>query len=179
MYFTADRIDVREYARDTRRYAEKQLTGRVSIRLDEFRGRLDDYSTLRGKGRMAIREASLWNVPIFASLVLLNPQDLFTDKNEFDAGAVEFELEGSLLTISDLAFTSPSINVVGRGEMIFGGEMNLILRPKADRFLGIDFFLLDLVTEPLGWLKDRFYGVQVTGTFDDPVVSTKFFPGFD
>ena len=73
--FTADRIDVREYARDTRRYAEKQLTGRVSIRLDEFRGRLDDYSTLRGKGRMAIREASLWNVPIFASLILLNPQE--------------------------------------------------------------------------------------------------------
>ena len=128
---------------------------------------------------MAIREASLWNVPVFASLVLLNPQDLFTKKNEFDAGAVEFEIKKSKFILSDLAFTSPSINVVGRGQMDFDGKLKLILRPKADRFLGIDFFLLDLVTEPLGWLKDRFYGVEVTGTFEKPIVSQKLFPGFD
>ena len=175
--FTADRVDIREYARDTRSYAEKQLSGRVSLRLEEFRGNLKDSKTMRGTGRLAIREASLWNVPVFASLVLLNPQDLFTKKNEFDAGAVEFDIEGSTIKINDLAFTSPSINVVGRGRIEFGGEMNLILRPKADRFLGIDFFLLDLVTEPLGWLKDQFYGVEVTGTFDEPVVTQKLFPG--
>lgn len=173
---TIDRLDIRDYARDTQGYTSKTLSGKVSLDLPELTGNTGDAATLRGRGRLTVQDAALWDVPLFGSLFSLNFQDLFKQKNKFDAGAVVFRIEDRRFVVESLAFRSESINVVGKGTVGFDGRLNLILRPKAERFLGIDFFLLKWITEPLGWLKDAFHGVHVTGTFDEPKMGQEFFP---
>lgn len=175
---TIDRLDMAQYVRDTEGYSGKQVAGKLSLRVTDLKGLAGDAGSVTGKGRLTIRDAVLWDVPVFSSLLSLNPQDLFAPENVFEAGAVDFTIAERKFAIDTLAFTSPNVHVVGRGHVGFDGKLHLFLSSKADRFLGIDFFLLDLVTEPLGWLKDGLVGVEVTGTFDEPKTGVGLFQGF-
>jgi hypothetical protein len=169
--FTVDRLDIAEYARDTESFGRKQLAGKASLELRALRGRVGDAGTVTASGRLTVRDAFLWEIPLFASVFTLNPQDIFKSRNRFDAGVVEFEIRNRKFDVKHLAFTSETVSLVGRGRINFDGELRLKMKPKAGPLLGIDIFPVRVVQEILGLVTSPLLGVEVTGTFDDPKVS--------
>jgi hypothetical protein len=176
--FNVDRMELREYALDTQSFSEKTLSGKVSLELQDLSGRSGDGATVRGRGKLQVREGVLWDVPVFVSLFTFNPQDLFKAKNPFDAGTVEYEIRDRKFRISSLAFTSKTVSLAGRGRINFDGDMHLRLKVKSGPLFGIDFFITDWVGDFWDFLTGAFVGVDVAGPFDKPVVSAKPLPGF-
>jgi hypothetical protein len=173
---TVDRLDLHEYSLDTQGYAKKTLGGRASLTVQDLSGRAADLKAITGKGRLTIRDGLLWDIPVFVSLFTLNPQELFKPKQQFDTGAVDFELKDRKFVIERLSFSSESVSVLGKGTVDFDGNLNLVLKTKTG-FFGIDFLPINLVTGLFDELKGAFHGVAVTGTFEKPETSQKFFPG--
>jgi hypothetical protein len=78
--------------------------------------------------------------------------------------------------IDKLSFSSESVSLFGRGTIDFDGNLDLVLKTKTG-FFGIDFLPINLVTGLFDELKGAFHGIAVTGTFEKPETSQKFFPG--
>ena len=166
---TIDRLDLQEFARDTKSYQDKTLAGKVSLELVGLAGNGSDAGTVVGKGRLVVRDAVLWEVPVFLKLVSLNFSELFSARKQFDAGAVEFEIRNRKIAIEKLAMTSETASVVGRGRIGFDGELHLTLKGKSGPLLGIDFFILNWAGEILSFLTSG-VEVDVRGTFDKPEI---------
>jgi hypothetical protein len=173
---TVDRLDLHEYSLDTQGYAKKSLGGRASLTVQDLSGRSTDLKAITAKGRLTIHDGVLWDIPVFVSLFTLNPQELFKPKQHFDTGAVDFEVKDRKFVIERLSFSSESVSVLGKGAVDFDGNLNLVLKTKTG-FFGIDFLPINLVTGLFDELKGAFHGVAVTGTFEHPETSQKFFPG--
>ncbi len=176
--FTIDRLDIAQIARDTQAYAGKALEGKASLEISDLAGRAGDLPSITGKGQLKIRDAQLWDIPLFVSLFQLNPQDLFKAKAAFEAGAIDFDIHKEKFDVKRLAFTSESVSIVGKGRLNFNGEVHFVLKPQSGRLLGIDFFLTNWVGSVLNFLTGGFMGVDVSGTFDEPKTALKAFPGF-
>jgi hypothetical protein len=176
--FTADRVDLGEFVKDTSAFSTKAIAGKVTLEVRDLTGRTDDAGTMKGKGQLQIRDALLWDIPIFLSLFQLNFDKIFTSKNQFEAGAVEFDIRNRKFDVKHLAFTSESQSVVGHGRVNFDGELHLFLRPISQRLVGIDFFILNWAATFISWFTGGITGVEVTGTFEKPETSIKPFQGF-
>jgi len=168
-HFTVDRLDIAQYVKDTKGFAGKQLAGKVSLEVNDLKGNAEDANSVTGTGRLTVRDALLWEIPMFVSLLKLNPQDLFKQENRFDAGAIDFEIRHRKFDIKHLLFTSESVSLVGRGRVGFDGQLHLKLRPKSGAILGIDILPVRLVTAIFDALTG-FVDVEVTGTFEKPEI---------
>jgi hypothetical protein len=176
--FTADRLDLGEWVKDTAAFSTKAVAGKVTLEVRDLTGRTEDAGTLKGKGQLQIRDALLWDIPVFLSLFQLNFDNLFASRNQFEAGAVEFEIAKRQFDVKHLAFTSESLSVVGSGRLGFDGRIRFFLRPLSKRLVGIDFFILNWAATFLSWFTGGITGVEVTGTFEKPETSIKPFQGF-
>jgi hypothetical protein len=168
--FTLDRVDLQDFVRDTKSYANKTMTGKVSLEVRDLKGNSLESGTITGKGRMLIRDGGLWDIPIFLKLFTLNPGELFKSKNQFDAGVVEFDIKNRRFMVERMAFTSDSVSVVGRGHVGFDGDLNIVLKPRSGPLLGIDFFVLRWAGDLLSFLLDTVANVEIKGTFDKPEI---------
>ncbi|HLY10649.1 MAG TPA: AsmA-like C-terminal region-containing protein [Planctomycetota bacterium] len=168
--FTIDRVDLQEFVRDTKSYSDKNMSGKISLDLRDVRGNSQDSASITGKGRAVVRDALLWDIPIFLKLFTLNPGELFKTRNQFDAGVVDFDIRQRKITIDRMAFTSESVSVVGRGAIGFDGDLHLILKPRSGPLLGLDFFVLRWAGDLVSFLLDSVVSVEVKGTFDKPEV---------
>jgi hypothetical protein len=168
--FMLDRVDLQDFVRDTKSYANKTMLGKVSLEVRDLKGNSLDSGTITGKGRMMIRDAQLWDIPIFLKLFTLNPGELFKSKNQFDAGVVDYDIRNRRIAIDRMAFTSESVSVVGRGHVGFDGDLDLILKPRSGPLLGIDFFVLRWAGDLLSFLLDSVANVEIKGTFDKPEI---------
>src|SRR6185436_5001793 len=166
--FTLDRVDLQDFVRDTKSYANKTMLGKVSLDVRDLKGNSLESGTITGKGRMLIRDGGLWDIPIFLKLFTLNPGELFKSRNQFDAGVIEFDIKQRKINVERMAFTSESVSVVGRGHVGFDGDLNLVLKPRSGPLLGLDFFVLRWAGDLLSFLLDPVVSVEVTGTFDKP-----------
>ncbi|MBI3857254.1 MAG: hypothetical protein HY293_16330, partial [Planctomycetes bacterium] len=168
--FTLDRVDLQDFVRDTKSYSTKVMTGKASLEVRDLKGNSLESSTITGKGRMMIRDAQLWEIPIFLKMFTLNPGELFKARNQFDAGVVDFDIKQRKINIDRMAFTSESVSVVGRGYVGFDGDLNLVLKPRSGPLLGLDFFVLRWAGDLLSFLLDSVVNVEVKGTFDKPEI---------
>ncbi len=168
--FTVDRLDMGEYGRDTKGFAGKQLAGKVFLEVKDLKGVSGNAGSVGGEGRLTIRDAHLWDVPVLLGLLKLNPGRVFQEPHAFDAGWINFKIRNEKFAIDDMAFTSKSASLVGRGRLDFDGELSLHLKAKTGPLFGIpglgDFvgFFWDLLTGPIT-------NIHVTGTFEDPKVN--------
>jgi len=168
--FTVDRVDLQEFVRDTKSYADKNMSGKISLDLHDLKGNSLDSSSITAKGRAVIRDGLLWDIPVFLKLFTLNPGELFKTRNQFDAGVVDFDIRQRKITIDRMAFTSESVSVVGRGNIGFDGDLHLTLKPRSGPLLGLDFFVLRWAGDLVSFLLDSVVSVEVKGTFDKPEV---------
>ncbi len=168
--FHVDRLDMREYALDTSGFSRRTLAGKASLELSDLSGKAADPATLKAKGRLMIREAFLWDIPVFLSVFQLNPQDVFKAKNQFDAGVLDFVIRERKFDIDNLAFTSQNVSLVGKGWINFDGEMSLRMKPSSGPLLGIDILPLNAIKEIFNIFASPLMGVHVSGTFESPKV---------
>jgi hypothetical protein len=168
--FTVDRVDLQDFVRDTKSYSDKHMAGKISLELRDLKGNSQDASTITAKGRMVIRDGQLWDIPVFLKLFTLNPGELFKSRNQFDAGVIDYDIRQRKITIDRMAFTSESVSVVGRGNISFDGDLNLILKPRSGPLLGLDFFVLRWAGDLISFLLDSVVSVEVKGTFDKPEI---------
>ncbi len=164
-----DGLDLREYSRETK----YPLGGKVRLELPLLKGNTRDAGTAAGKGRMVIRDAQLWEIPVFIQFFTLNPGELLKEKRKFDAGALDFDIKERRFDISRLAFTSESVSMVGDGKINFDGSLHVTLRPKSGPLLGIDFFILKWAGDLMSLVLGSSVKVVVTGTFDKPEVHVR------
>lgn len=168
--FTLDRVDLQDFVRDTQSYSTKTMSGRVSLELRDLKGNSLNAATITAKGRLMIRDAQLWDIPVFLKLFTLNPGELFKTRNQFDAGVIDYDIKQRKIMIERMAFTSESVSVVGRGHVGFDGDLNLILKPRSGPLLGLDFFVLRWAGDLVSFLLDSVVSVEVKGTFDKPEI---------
>ncbi len=176
--FNVDRLDIREYALDTSGFAEKTLAGKASLELTGLAGRTGDAGTIKGQGRLKVREGLLWDIPLFVSLFTFNPQDLFKARNQFDAGNVDFEIAERKFLVSSLAFTSSTVSLAGSGRINFDGDMHLRLKVKSGPLFGIDFIITEWAGKILDFITGALVSLDVKGPFEKPAVSATPLPGF-
>lgn len=167
---TLDRVDLQEFVRDTKSYASKTMSGKASLEIRDLKGNSLDSGTITANGQLVIRDALLWDIPIFLKLFTLNPGELFKTRNRFDAGVVEFEIKQRKIVIKRMAFTSESVSVIGKGYVGFEGDLNLVLKPRSGPLLGLDFFVLRWAGDLMSLLLDSVASVEVKGTFDKPEI---------
>ena len=175
--FTGDRLDLREFTRETRSYRDKTIAGKISLSLEDLAGHGRDPDTLTGKGSLSIRDGFLWDVPIFFSMWTLNPQQVFRRRNQFDAGNITFDIRDRKFGLHGIAFTSRDVSLIGHGTLDFDGDLDVILRAQTGSLLGVKIPGLDKLLSPLEMLRGAFLGVQVRGTFENPETRLKMFPG--
>jgi hypothetical protein len=168
--FTIDRLDIGEFGRDTSGFSGKQLAGKVSLEVRGLKGVSGNSALVGGEGRLTIREAQLWDVPVLLSLTKLNLPDLFRERHAFDAGWIVFQMRHAKFAIEDMAFTSKTASLVGRGRLNFDGGLSLHLKAKAGPLFGIPV-LGDVFNVFWDFLTGPITNIHVTGTFDDPKVS--------
>jgi hypothetical protein len=140
----------------------------VSGRLD---GRLDlehpggSLAELRGGGKVRIREAELWDVPLFTSIfTALSAVPPIEYRPVFHSADVAFRVEGSNVRIEDMEFRSDMVSLErGRGTVSLFGDVDLTLVPKV-RTIDIPGIsdLWSLIK------RDLLYRLHVQGSLERP-----------
>lgn len=171
--FTGDRIDLHELSGSIKDYAERGLSGIVSVRNMTLRGKLGAPEGFRGKGICSVDEAHLWGVPVLMELFSLNLKDILEDRPKNLRGKMTFDIHDSKMVIHDLRLDEKDLEIVGRGMIAFDGRIDLIIKTNSDTF-GVH---IPGITDLLNAAKDQVQGWRATGTFNDPEMSLQFFPG--
>lgn len=149
----------------------------------DFRGSIDGNIQLRGSGRTAhglsgeghlhVRDASLYELPLLASL-LKRIRTGGGDKTAFNECNINFTLDNQMITLRQLDFLGDVVNLYGQG--FTGFDEKLALRFHA--VVGRHDYHLPFVKRFVGEASQQMLEMSVAGTFAQPEVSTKALPGF-
>lgn len=171
--FYADRIDLKELSNAIAGYSERGLAGIASLQKMTLRGKLGDKSTFRGSGTMTVDEAHLWGVPVMMKLFSLNLNEVFQDQPSSLRGKMTFDIRDSKMVIDDLRLDEEDLEIVGRGKIQMDGAIDLILKTNSD-MLGVH---IPGISDLLELAKGEIQAWRATGTFDEPELNLRFFPG--
>jgi hypothetical protein len=171
--FSADRIDLRELAGAIRDYAERGLSGRVSVRELDLRGRLGEPAGFEGEGAATVDEAHLWGVPMLMKLFSLDLERVFEERPRALHGRMRFKIRNSRMVIDELRLEDKDLEIVGEGKIEFSGAIDMIVLTNSD-MLG---FHIPLISDLFKLAKNQIQGWHATGTFNDPELNMRFFPG--
>ncbi|MBI2932028.1 MAG: hypothetical protein HYY16_10295 [Planctomycetes bacterium] len=160
--FKVDRLELREFVRDTDNYANRALAGKVNVEIRNLAGRGNDSKTITGQGSMTITDGQLFEVPGVAKM--LSP---FSDKKRFDAGKIFFKIRERRFDIDGFGFQSEGgASIVGRGYLTFDGDYEVVLRVNPAPILGIRFFLFEGISAIVG----QFMNTRLKGNLESPDV---------
>jgi hypothetical protein len=166
--------ELRQFRQDTINYRQKEISGRVSIDLPEIKGTFGKLETFTGEGRMTIREGTLWAVPLFFKILSLDVSR-WGSSSQFEAGIIKFKLKDRKYVVDSAIFRSEEASLVGDGYVDFDWNLNLVFKVETEP-LG-DFWLFKPINVLINLFSSSFWGIQVTGTFDEPEVGGKILPG--
>lgn len=171
--FYADRIDLKELSNAIGGYSERGLAGIASLQKMRLRGRIGDRATFEGNGTLTVDEAHLWGVPVMMKLFSLNLNQVFQDQPSNLRGKMLFDVRDSKVVIHDLRLDEEDLEIVGRGKIQFDGVIDLILKTNSD-MLGVH---IPGISDLLELAKGEIQAWRATGTFDEPELNLRFFPG--
>ncbi len=161
--FTLD--DARVEALATSVYGERaRAAGRLDVVL-RFRGESENPKRFSGSGRIAVREARLYELPIVAGI--LNVLSLSPpEKPVFDEAVADLRLEPDRIVVERAEIQSSAVSLYGKGE-IRDGEQRLIFVPELGRTGPFSF--IPGVDELWRLIKGTLIQVEVTGPVAAPV----------
>ena len=146
------------------------VSGRTSagIRLS---GSSEGTHTLRGQGRVQLREADIYQLPLMVRLLKLltiKPPD----RTAFTSSDVDFRVEGDRIYFTRIDFEGDAISLDGHGEMNLQREIQLTF----GTVVGRDDYYASLLRPILKEAGRRLMVIQVSGTIDDPQVRRELVP---
>ncbi len=149
---------------------QQTLHGKISATAD-LRGAGRNLNTLGGRGRMALRDANIYELPLMIALLkILRIQP--PDTNAFSSSNISFRVEGNHVYLDPITFSGDAISLEGSGEMDFQTAIRLTFRA----ILGRTEERLPLIGDILGGASEQIMLIHVAGTLQDPQVSNEPFP---
>ncbi|MBM4023458.1 MAG: hypothetical protein FJ284_14700, partial [Planctomycetes bacterium] len=144
--------------------------GRVHGTLEVSGSRAGSHS-LSGRGRLRLREAHLYELPVIVALLKILRVKA-PDRTAFGGGLVDFRIEGPRAYLDTIELSGDAISLVGAGEIDLDSNIQLAFRP----IMGESERQLPAMKRLLGGAGGQFLLVHVDGTLADPVTSTEAFP---
>ncbi|MFV1964278.1 MAG: hypothetical protein ACC628_02555 [Pirellulaceae bacterium] len=127
--------------------------------------------TLRGRGRVLLKDADLYRLPVM--MRLLKPLSLKPpDHTAFDSSEVDFRIEADRIYFDRIDFDGDAISLDGRGEMNLQRQINLTFGTA----IGRDDLYNSLLRPMLKEAGRRLVLLHVTGTLDQPHVRRELVP---
>ena len=161
-----DLAAISEEATDRKRH----VSGRTfaNVRLN---GSSAGVHTLRGVGRVLLREADLYELPVMvAMLKLLTIKS--PDLTAFTSSDVDFRIEADRIYFDRIDFDGDAISLDGRGEMSLDRQIHLTFGTTVGR----DDYYAALLRPILKEAGRRLMVIEVVGTLDNPELRREFVP---
>ena len=135
-------------------------------------GPLDESADRRGRGALAVRNATLFDAPL-GMAVLQSVNLALPDSRAFDRVACRWSLLGDTVTIDELTFETPTFAVTGAGAMTLPDtrlDLQMVTRVAGRQGLG-------KLGDAFNLFKDELIDIRITGTLDDPDTRLVSFQG--
>ena len=157
---------------------ENQPKGTLDAVLTLTKGDIRTESHLVGAGQIEIREADLWDLPIFTKVLALLALDPISER-KIDEAHLLFTIEKDRFRVDQMDFIGHPVSLFGEGEMsLTGKDLHVVFIPQLGR-KKLDQ-MLPIIGTPIQWLIDIVKGVFVplilSGSFHNPSISVV--PGY-
>lgn len=152
---------------------QRGLTGKVFAQV-QLAGQLEARHTWRGHGRVLLRDADIYELPLMVALLkLLSIQR--PNRTAFTTSDIELRVEGDELALERIDFSGDVISLKGRGRLHHQQQIDLKFYP----LVGREEWHLPLMRPLLGETGRELMLIQVTGTLDQPEIRRVPFPRLD
>lgn len=149
---------------------KQSLSGKINVGM-ELTGTAAGLHTLNGRGQMNLKNATLGELPVMlAMLKVFSIRE--PDRTAFDAGAIDFRVEGQHIYLDSIELTGNAISLLGTGEMNMERELQLVFSAVAGR----SDWQLPVFKSVLGSASQQFMEIHVGGTIGDPQIKRETFP---
>jgi hypothetical protein len=169
-------IHVELSAADLAEAAREVVPGRQNLRgkvwaSADLRGAGRNTNSLGGRGRFALRDADIYELPLIVALLkILRVQEPNT--KAFRSCDLEFRVEGNHVYFDPIYFSGDAISLEGSGEMDFQTAIRATFRAM----LGPTEERLPILGDLLGGASEQIMLIHVGGTLQAPEVSKEAFP---
>lgn len=148
---------------------DRNLRGRLGGRV-EMSGNASDPSDWLGTTNIWIRDSTLWQVPLFASvltnLTLQRPRP-------FEEGEVDSIIRDKTFHIREMRFLSPDATLYGQGKVGFDSSLRVNVGIQSHRSLLPHIPLFSSVVERV---RENFLTYEAGGDFSNPTITPKPLP---
>ena len=128
----------------------------------------------RGSGRVELRDAKIYELPVFISLLkILNVRQL--TRTAFDSGNIEFKVLGERIVFERMEFIGDAISLLGDGEMNMDWDIDL----NFYTVIGRNRLNIPLISKLYRAGSQRTLAIKVDGKLDDPRTHSKVLPEFN
>ncbi len=147
-----------------------RLKGKVSAMV-HLRGAGKSLNTLQGHGKIKLREADVYELPVMIALLkILSIRE--PDTNAFSESDIIFRIGGNRVEFDPINFTGDAISLRGHGEMDFQSNINLTF----STVVGRDKWYVPILSPVLGGVSEQALAINVTGTLQNPQTTQEFLP---
>ena len=149
---------------------QRDLRGKLRATVDLW-GAGRDRSALGGRGRVELREADIYELPVMIALLkILSIRE--PDLTAFSECDADFTIEGPRVWFNQIDFSGDAISLEGRGEMNLDRAVQLAFRAR----LGRRRLDVPILKDLLGGASEQMMLIRVGGTLDNPVTTKEPLP---
>ncbi|MBR2693011.1 MAG: AsmA-like C-terminal domain-containing protein [Thermoguttaceae bacterium] len=171
--FRLQEANLDEAVRDLDEHAEV-LPGQVSL-FANVQGEGKNWDTAKGSGGLAIKNASLYQVPLMIQ-ILKSFSINESDSSGFNTAFVDYQIYGTRLKLDRVLLEGSSITLFGDGYLDLKGDQPQIDLTLSSRF-GQVRDQLPLVSDVLGTAGDQIAQIKVEGPLSNAEIRRDNFPG--
>ena len=162
---------------DLAQFAKENITGRQNLKGQvvatiDLGGTGRSKDTLRGDGKIRLRDAEIYELPIMVALLKILSVRA-PDTTAFTKCDVDFHLQGDHVVLERINFSGDAISLMGQGQMNFDRQINLTFHSM----VGDADVQLPFVRSFFGQASQQIMQIEVDGTVDQPITHSKAFPG--
>jgi hypothetical protein len=157
--------------------AQELMAGRQELRgtamaTVDLRGTGTSLNSLGGRGRIRLRDADIYELPLMISLLkILSIRQ--PDPTAFSKSDIEFRIEGNHVYFDRIDFNGDAISLLGKGEMDFRSNIRLTFHAVVGR----DEIKLPVIRDLVGGASQNIMLLHVDGTLQHPKTTREAFPG--
>ena len=126
----------------------------------------------RGDGTIQLRQAKIYELPVFLSMLKILKVRPAADRNAFDTGNMEFVIQGETIDFKKLEFLGDAISLIGNGKMNLDWDIDL----NFYSIIGRNRINIPLISELYRAGSQKALWINVTGKLDDPKTNRHVLP---
>ena len=140
----------------------------------EMTGDASGTHSHRGTGNIQLRDAEIYELPVFISLLkLLNVRQL--TRTAFDSGNIDFNVIGERIVFERMEFIGDAISLLGDGEMNLDWDIDL----NFYTVIGRNKINIPLISQLYRAGSQRTLAIKVDGKLDNPKTHSSVLPEFN